>query len=322
MLHSLYDTAEECCQTNLPGVPLDVCAMSPWPDEVPISVMTDGGECPLPLVFEELYLSAMDALDAQLRDQLVQRLDSIGFAPLGTSLLVSEVMDLKSSVTDRILGTPEERKAWFSGHSDRTTFDLAAELEANAGAAGIDITVACTLGKEEVDDPEENPYRTFTLVVGMNGSEDLSLESLAPQIEFLPSSFPRLDITTQFLTVDYDFTIPVTIEHNANRFTVDQIEANLAVQLQGGVQQDLPIVQTGSINFSGTLSLLANFDWNSNDGFAVSGSYEASLMASGSADSTSVANLTLVAMDSNFFDDEPREFFATLRFSANFKSVS
>ena len=260
--------------------------------------------CPLPLDFQDLFLAAMEDHDTQLREKLVQAMDSIGFVPFGVSLPVSGIIDLKTDVVDLVLGTQEDRQRWFAENADAETFDLASILEKNGEEAGINITVACTLGTNG-----EGQLSDFSLQLGLTGSDELALESLSPEISILPHSFPPFDITSPLAKVTYSVNVSATIEQLVNRFTVDEIEARLHLDdFQASVGKRLEITASTPIEFSGRIEMRAEFYWKSGDGWDVWGSYKGQLKAeAGDSGDLSVANLALVAEDDNFFDDEPRK---------------
>jgi hypothetical protein len=87
---------------------------------------------------------------------------------------------------------------------------------------------------------------------------------------------------------------------------VGEIKITFGAALSSNVLQSIPLTDTVSQNFQGTLDMNAELSFSSISDWAYTASFDASLTAATSV-GTAVAELGLIAQDDDLFDDKPRE---------------
>lgn len=267
--------------------------------------------CVLPHTFNSYFEDALLQVETKIDKNVVQALDEIGLAPLGNSLVISNVLNLKSQVFDRLFGTATERHSWINVSSDINVFQhLSSNLNRIVGEVPPTLSVTCKL--EATDDLEDNevPYRLALQfsVAGSLAGADLTLSTLSPSIAILPEeSFPPLDLAIEAINANYELTIPFTIDTKRKKFMVGEILVNLDATFSSQISQSLPLTADVSTRFQGNLDMSVAFSYSSIHDWLYTGNYAASLMAETSV-GTKAANLGLRAFDDDVFDDNPREY--------------
>ena len=218
-----------------------------------------------------------------------------GISP-GTSLAISEVLDIQTELFDSLFGDETQRDAWINAGSD---VDIEAELSANLanviGSPELDLT--CSFNET---------LESFSLDVDLAGSvQGSSLSAIAPQISLLPDSLPAFDLDIPTLNFGYKLTFQINV--GKNKFLLGETKIDFFLDFLATASQDLPILPSADVSLTGTLGVEANFTYSSlAQGWAYVGGYLGTLDAAASA-APSVANLGLRVYDGDMFDDEPRE---------------
>ena len=265
-------------------------------------------DCLLPETFNPYFQAALDDIESTFETKVVGGLDDIGFGPIA-DLSINNLVDFKANVFEPLFGDAAERTAWIDVASD---LDVKAQLESQLNAIigdNVQLTMTCEL--ETTDDLEEGelPYR-FAMELVLSGDvlgADLNLGALSPQIAILPeNTFDPLDLTIDTLTAHYVLKLPLTMDAKRRKFMVGEVTIDFSAMLSTSVSQSIPLTDTVSQNFAGNLLIDASLSYSSVKDWAYTASFETSLTAETSV-GTSVANLRLIAVDDDLFDDKPRE---------------
>jgi hypothetical protein len=267
--------------------------------------------CLLPEAFNPYFQAALDEIETRIGVDVVEALDAIGLAPLGNSLSISNILDFTTQVFEPLFGTAIERNVWINVTSDIDVLQkLTSNLNKIAGATNPTFSATCQL--EATNDLEggELPYR-FGMEFALAGTlvpTDFDLGAMSPSIAVLPEeTFPKLELNLETLTAEYELKMPLTIDTKRKKFMVGEIQIGFTAGFESSVLQLIPLTETVSQNFTGTLEMNAEFLYSSIHDWSYTGSYEARLTAQTSV-GTQTANLGLIAFDEDVFDDKPREF--------------
>ena len=260
----------------------------------PSLVLGTSDTCILPATYSELFLNGIDMLEDRVESETVNFLNGIGLGPLGDTLLLSDVLNLKSNVTDVVFSG--NRSTWINGANDlAATFDTNLQNVIGANLGGLH--VGCSLNETE---------QRLHFELSFNGNATVSPSPLLDaSIAILPDPLPSLNIATSPFEIFYSFELPLIVDVDDKKVSIGETKVSFNAKFAGNVTQDLPILPNdGAVTFSGAFNLMANFFYSSVSGWAYGGSYNGSLEAAAAA-STSTANLVLRASDNNFFDSVP-----------------
>jgi hypothetical protein len=224
-------------------------------------------------------------------------------------LSINDLVNFEVDIFQPLFGDQTERDAWINVTADNVDVlsYLESKLEDVIGNTPPDLTVACDL--EATDDLEEGdlPYR-YALEFVLSGhllKTDLDLNSLSPKIAVLPENlFDPLSMTMERLSADYELKLPMTLDTKRKKFMIGEIAIMLKVTLNSNVSQNIPLTDTISPIFQGSLDCDADLSFSSVSDWTYTASFETSL----TAEASSVANLGLIASDDDLFDDKPREY--------------
>ena len=146
------------------------------------------------------------------------------------------------------------------------------------------------------------------MFIGSLAGSDLDLTSFTPSINVLPeNTYYPIQLTIDMLQANYQLTIPLTLDGKRRKFMIGEIEIAISFALDTSVMQTIPLTDTVSQNFQGTLQLNGNLSYSSVSKWAYMANFQASLTAATSV-GTEVANLGLILGDDDLYDNEPREF--------------
>jgi hypothetical protein len=275
----------------------------------PVASQTTTTNCLLPEAFNPYFQHALDEVSATFETHVVQGLKDIGLGPIA-SLSINDLMNFKEHVFDPLFGDEVQRNGWINV---TTALDVKTQLESNLnnviGSIPKELSMRCDT--ETTDDLEEDelPYRfamTFVLSGRVLGT-DLELASLSPSIAVLPEdTFDPLSLSVQTLSADYEITLPLTLDTKRRKFMIGEITITFGAALSSNVLQSIPLTDTVSQNFQGTMDVNAELSFSSISDWAYTASFDASLKAA-TSDGTAVAELGLIAQDDDLFDDKPRE---------------
>ena len=266
--------------------------------------------CLLPQAFNLYFQTALDDVQSTLESRVVQGLDDIGFGPVA-ALAVNDLLNFKDDVFIPLFGDATQRNAWINVTTDLNVAEqITSKLGNLEGVAGMP-SLLMTCGLETTEDLEDgdSPYR-FGMEFKVSGSlfsEDLDLAALSPSIAVLPEeSFDPLSLTVKGASIDYEMSLPMTIDTKRRKFMIGEIAITLGVALSTSVLQSIPLTDTVSQSFAGDLDFFASMSYSSLNDWVYTASFETSLIAETSV-GTAVANLGLIASDDDLFDDNPRE---------------
>lgn len=253
----------------------------------------------LPREFANLFMSALDALEVRVTDEVDTAFDEIGLGPFGNSLLVRNLIDFKAGLFEELFGTKDERTKWING-TTVSAIDIYNELNANVadviGNAILDIT--CVFSDTD-GDAVNDKYMVDLTVRGSIPSP----ASLEPTITLLPpQSFPSLGLDVSAINVVYELHMPLTLYRGLNKiFLLGETQAVLALDLSASISESLPILSNKNITFSGDFDFGASLSYSSIQGLSSSGTFNAILDAK-------VANkyVGVRAHDDDIFDTIPR----------------
>ena len=266
--------------------------------------------CLLPEGFNPYFQAALDDIDSTLTSRVVGGLDDIGLGPV-SQISINDLVNFKEDVFDQLFGNTIERNNWINV---TTAVDVAAhlgnKLDSVIGSITPELSMTCQLETTDDLEEEELPYR-FAMEFVLSGSlisTDLNLASLSPEIAVLPEdSFDPLTLTVESFSADYIFKLPMTIDVKRRKFMIGEIAVTLSAGLNTDVQQSIPLTETVSQTFHGSLDLDVNVEFSSKTDWSYTASFEAGLTAETSV-GTAVTNLGLIATDDDLFDDKPREY--------------
>ena len=146
------------------------------------------------------------------------------------------------------------------------------------------------------------------MFIGSLAGSDLDLTSFTPSINVLPeNAYDPIQLTIDTLQANYQLTIPLTLDGKRRKFMIGEIEIAISFALDTSVMQAIPLTDTVSQNFQGTLQLNGNLSYSSVSKWAYMANFQASLTAATSV-GTEVANLGLILEDDDLYDNEPRKF--------------
>lgn len=269
-----------------------------------------GQNCLLPETFNPYFQAALDDIDSTLSTHVVGGLNDIGLGPIA-ELSANDLVNFKENIFEPLFGNNIERNEWIN---ITAAVDVAAQLESRLdnviGSIPPELSITCEL--ETTDDLEdgETPYR-FAMELVLAGSfqgTDLDLTSLSPKIAVLPEDlFDPLALTMEALSADYDLRLPLTIDTKRRKFMIGDIYIMLEAALKMNVWQSIPLTDTVSQTFQGSLALDVSLLYSSVSDWTYTASFDTSLTAE-TSDGTVVANLGLIAADDDLFDDKPREY--------------
>ena len=270
---------------------------------------TQGQNCLLPETFNPYFQAALDDVESTFTNDVVGGLSDIGLGPIA-QLSINDLIDFKQSIFEPLFGNPVQRNEWINVTS---VLNVKAQLESKLddiiGSIPPGLSMTCELETTDDLEEEELPYR-FGMEFVLTGSllgDDLDLTLLSPKIAVLPEdSFNPLELTVQALSIDYALTLPLTIDTKRRKFMIGEITISLEGSLNTDVLQSISLTETVSQDFQGSLALDMTLSYSSVSDWAYTASFESSLTAETSV-GTAVANLGLVAMDDDLFDDKPRE---------------
>lgn len=259
------------------------------------------GTCNLPLGYDKYFLQALDDLESTTITKITDGLEDIGLGPLGNSLLVSSILDLKYDVFEKLFGNEIERAQWFNVTSE--VLDIGSTLESNkinvAGGAA-NLAISCVFN-------ETAERFSFDLNVASPDIDWNMSGFSSADVTFLPDSLPALDMSTPNLTLAYDLHIPLTVSLKLKKFFIGEVTANLSAQFEAGLSKSLPILPNNNVTFEGQFNLNASFSYSSISEWSLEGDFDASLEAKTALDEVQVATLGVRAFDNDLFDTKPRK---------------
>jgi hypothetical protein len=264
-------------------------------------------DCLVPETYAPYFQAALDNVESTLSSHVVGGLDDIGFGPIA-QLSIKDLVNFEDDIFQPLFGDQTERNDWINVTADVDILSyLESKLEDVIGSTPPDLNVACDF--EATDDLEEGdlPYR-YALEFVLSGhllETDLDVTSLSPEIAVLPEElFDPLSLTMEGLSADYELRLPMTLDTKRRKFMIGEIAIMLNVTMNSHVSQNIPLTETVSPVFEGSLDVDARLSYSSVSDWAYTASFETSLTAETSA----VANLGLIASDDDLFDDKPREY--------------
>lgn len=271
-------------------------------------VLGEGSCDDLPIEFSDLFLSALDAIETRVSDEVDTVFDEIGLGPLGDSLLVRDIYNFKSGLIENLFGTKEERTSWINGTTG-SGIDIYEALNSNiTNVVGYEsFNVSCLIS--DTDNDAVNDKYVMDLTV--RGSIP-SVDSLLPKAMLLPQPFPSFGLVISASDGDYEFKLPLTLYRGLNKlFQLGETQATLALDFTAAISESLPILSNASITFSGAFDFGALLSYSSIHGPTSSGSFSTNLSA--------VVGDSYVGVrshDVNIFDSNPRKSFESRPVSA------
>ncbi len=264
-----------------------------------ISPAVGGNTCEnLPREFADLFMSALDALETRVADEVDAAFGEIGLGPFGNSLLPHNLLDFKADLFEELFGTKDVRTAWINGTTG-SAIEVYKKLNANiinvVGDASLD--VKCVT--------EEDKYRMDLTVSGSIPYVDALPYVTASSVTLLPpQSFPSLSLNASTIYVGYELKVPLSLFRGLNKlFLLGETQATLSVDLAAAISEDLPILSNASISFDGRFDLDAALSYSSIQGLSSSGRFNSTLSAE-----VFDKFVGLRAQDGNIFDAVPRKF--------------
>ena len=95
----------------IPTTPLLIITSPRWVEPLWPQHWTDN----LPREFADLFITALDALETRVSDEVDAAFEEMGLGPFGNSLLAHNIYDFKDGLFEELFGTKEERTAWING---------------------------------------------------------------------------------------------------------------------------------------------------------------------------------------------------------------
>lgn len=256
--------------------------------------------------YDEYFIQALDYLEDFVIEKITEGLEDTGLGPLGNSLPVSNILDLKSDVFQPLFGNQAERAELFNVTS-KEGLDIGQILEDNLGNLTGAAADFATLNVTTCAFNETLELFSLELLLTSPKNEWDLTDFSSASVAFLPDSLGgALDMSPPNLTLGYYLRIPLSVSLKLKKFFLGEVKANLSVELEAELSKSLEILPTESIAFAGGFDLGASVDYSSISGFLLSGDFSASLEAT--TNGTSVASLGLFASDNNIFDNTPRKF--------------
>lgn len=168
----------------------------------------EGGCDNLPLVFSDLFLSALDKVETRVSDQVDSVFNEIGFGPLGNSLLVQDIFNFKVGLFEGLFGNKEERTSWINGTTGSAIYiyeALTANVTNVMGDASLN--VSCLIS----DTDDDAVYDKYAMDLIVRGSIP-SVGSILPKVNLLPpQSFPSLGLVVSAVDVEYELKLPLVL---------------------------------------------------------------------------------------------------------------
>ncbi len=239
-------------------------------------------------------MSALDALETRVADEVDAAFEEIGLGPFGNSLLAHNLYDFKDGLFEELFGTKEERTAWINGTTG-SAIEVYKELNANiinvVGNASLD--VMCVT--------ENDKYRMDLTVRGSLPYVD----AFEPKVTLLPpQSFPSLILDVSSIVVGYELKLPISLYRGLNKlFLLGETQATLYVDLAAAISEDLPILSNANITFDGRFDFNAALSYSSIQGLSTSGRFNSTLDAE-----VFDKFVGIRAQDDNIFDAVPRKY--------------
>jgi hypothetical protein len=251
---------------------------------------------PLPANISNLFLTALDNLEARFSNDVDIVFEEAGLGPLGTSLWIGDIYNFRGDLFEKLFGTSNERELWINNAKD-SSLDIYTKLNANVqsviGADHDSLTLSC------VSLPE-----MYTVDLTINGSiPNLSLGELVPQIALLPpGAFLPMGLKDVTVGANYVVHLPFKLYPRNKIAHLGETKAVLTVRVDASISEMLPILPSENISFIGDFDLEGSYSYSSIQGFLPSGSFDASLDAD--LDGNMIG---LKAHDNDIFDNNPRE---------------
>ena len=251
-----------------------------------------GGTCDLPADYTTLFGSALDSLEAQIVE-VTEAADEIGLTAVGNSIMVSEFLNFKEGIFDNLFGNEAERLAWLDVGPEGTV-DLSTILSTNKNnlIGAPELQLECSFNETQ------KRFHVDASVRGSAAAQSLSGFSSA-QVSFLPDSEITVSSTPKF-DIAYELSVPLVVDLNLNKFTLQETTTVLDVTTGADLQVDLdlPLLSNAEISFTGNFTMSGNFAYSSIHKWSASGGYEATLTSSDD-------KFGLSASDANMFDGDP-----------------
>ena len=265
---------------------------------------TLAGTCDLPQDYSKYFIAALNDIEETAIAKITDGLEDIGIGPLGSSLPVPSLLDLKHDVFEVVFGNETERALWFSSFTT-DVLDIGSRLESNAkDLIGGELTLDCEYNETE---------QLFSVSVNIaSPALNWDISDLPPaDVTFLPQPFPPLDVSTATVMLAYDLNVPLALSLKLKKFFLGEVTASLSAAFEAEVSKSLPILPSNNVTFEGNVNLEASFAYSSISEWKLEGTFDASLEASTSGSDVGVASLGVRAFDDNIFDTKPRTFVST-----------
>jgi hypothetical protein len=260
-----------------------------------ISPTVGGNICDiLPREFADLFMSALDALETRVADEVDAAFEEIGLGPFGNSLLAHNLYDFKDGMFDELFGTKVERTAWING-----TTGSAIEVYKNLNANIINVVGDASLVVTCVS--EEDKYTMDLTVHGkllsIGAPEELRV-TLLPSEYFLP-----LGLNVAAIDVEYALKMPFSLYRGLNKiFLLGETQATLSVNIASAISESIPILSNADITFDGNFDFNATLSYSSIEGLSSYGRFNSKLTAE-----VFDKYVGIRAQDGNIFDTVPRK---------------
>ena len=271
-----------------------------------------GGTCDVPYDYIPLLSSALDSLESRA-GQIVSSFDNIGFAPTGSTLLVSDFLDLDTAIYTPLFGDAASRTTWTGAVAEGGVLDVEARLNANrAGIIGTPLLeLACNHNEEG---------QRFRIDLSVTGTATgLALPTFdAIRLGILPEAVFH-PLTAPTFTLSYALSLPLVVDTNLDNFMLGETTAHMDVeasmsQITGDAPIDCPICGWFATAASalGHTTTFGSPIFTFNGNFIMSGSFDYSSVgreASGeggfNADLNWYDTVQIVASDDDMFDSHP-----------------
>ena len=255
-----------------------------------------GADCTVSEEFGDLFLKAIDALEARVETQVRGGLNDLGLGPLADTLPFSDIVDLKDDVFDKLMGIPQgevDRSSWIDEELQNYFSNSLESL--NFPAQDYELIVNCPVD-------ESGEILSFELFFNATYQPDVS--QLPANMQVLPGDMPPLDLTLDPDVIAYSLEFPLIVDLTST-YTLGETKVDLTAGLSGSVSQNLPILPNdGEVLFEGNMILTAAFGFSSIHGWDATGSYDVDISVEAGTNGV-IANLGLTAHDSNMFDSAP-----------------
>ena len=231
-----------------------------------------------------LFERALLKLETELEQNVRDGLDDIGLPVLGNSFYISDLLDLKTSVTDMLFAG--NRTLWFGDLQDISMI-LQNNID-NARLPGSPIVIVnCPVVEERLE-----------FALSLEGVAYASPPSAA--LGILPAPLPELAIALDQVEVNYGLQLGFIVDLEFNTFSISNSQVTFNFALGGDISQVLPILPNNAgVTFQGSFGLSAAYEYSSISEWTYSGSYTVDAVATTTG---VVSGLSLSARDSNFFD--------------------